>query len=55
MNRERREIWRIHQMLLATGLALLIAVPVYAQVPVDQYGNPVAPLVEGSSAESFDD
>ena len=55
MNRERREIWRVHQMLVAIGLASLIAVPAFAQVPVDEYGNPVAPLVEGATPESFDD
>ena len=55
MKSKRREMWRIQQMLLATGLALLIAVPAFAQVPVDEYGNPVAPLVEGATPESFDD
>ena len=55
MNRERRQSWRIHQMLVAIGLASLVAVPAFAQVPVDQYGNPVAPLVEGATPESFDD
>ena len=50
MNRERRENWR-----LGIGFALLIAVPAFAQVPVDQYGNPIAPVVEGATPESFDD
>jgi len=55
MNRERKYSWRIQQILVFLGLAMLATLPALAQVPVDEYGNPIAPLVEGATPESFDD
>ncbi len=53
MNREKIRL--IIQLLLYVGLATLTAAPVLAQVPVDEYGNPIAPLVDGAAVEEFDD
>ena len=53
MNRERIRL--IMQLLLYVALATFAALPVLAQVPVDENGNPIAPIVEGATIESFDD
>ncbi len=55
MNREPREIRLIIQLLLYLGLAMFAALPVLAQVPVDEDGNPIAPLVQGATVEELDD
>jgi len=55
MNRERKEIGIIYKLLFCIGLATIGSASAFAQVPVDEYGNPVAPLVEGATPESFDD
>ena len=53
MNRERIRL--IMQLLLYVALATFAALPVLAQVPVDENGNPIAPVVEGATIENFDD
>jgi len=53
MNRERIRL--IMQLLLYVALATFAALPVLAQVPVDENGNPIAPIVEGATIENFDD
>ena len=55
MNREPREIRLIIQMLLYVGLAMFAALPVLAQVPVDEDGNPIAPLLQGAAVEELVD
>ena len=55
MNREPREIRLIIQMLLYVGVAMFAALPVLAQVPVDEDGNPIAPLVQGAAVEELGD
>lgn len=44
MKTQARQVGPVLQVLLYLGLALLTAAPVLAQVPVDENGNPVAPL-----------
>ena len=53
MNREKIRL--ITQLLLYVGLATLAAAPVFAQVPVDEDGNPIAPLEAQAAVEDFDD
>ncbi len=53
MNRERIRL--IIQLLLYVGLATLAAAPVLAQVPVDEDGNPVAPLEQEATLGDYDD
>ncbi len=55
MTREIKEIRLVFQLLLYVGLAILTAAPVLAQVPVDENGNPIAPLEDGASLDSVDD
>jgi hypothetical protein len=43
------------QMLFYLGLATFAALPAYAQVPVDDDGNPIAALQEEATLEDFDD
>ncbi len=53
MNRERIRLTM--QLLLYVALATFAALPVLAQVPVDENGNPIAPIVDGATIENFDD
>jgi Protein of unknown function (DUF3300) len=53
MNRETNRL--IMQLLLYVALATFAALPVLAQVPVDENGNPIAPVVDGATIENFDD
>ena len=53
MNRERNRL--IIQVLLYVGLAVFAALPVLAQVPVDEDGNPIAPLEGQATLDDFDD
>jgi hypothetical protein len=53
MNRERTRL--ILQLLLYTGLATFAALPVLAQVPVDEDGNPIAPLEQEAALEDYED
>ncbi len=53
MNRQRIRL--IIQLLLYTGLATFAALPVLAQVPVDEDGNPIAPLEQQGTLEDYED
>ena len=53
MNRQRIRL--IMQLLLYTGLATFAALPVLAQVPVDEDGNPIAPLEQQATLEDYED
>ena len=53
MNRERTRL--ILQLLLYIGLATFAALPVLAQVPVDEDGNPIAPLEQEAALEDYED
>jgi len=55
MKREAKEIRLVFQVLLYVGLAMLTAAPVLAQVPVDENGNPIAPLQEDATLDSIED
>ena len=55
MKREAKEIRLVFQVLLYVGLAMLTAAPVLAQVPVDENGNPIAPLQEDATLDSNED
>ena len=55
MKREAKEIRLVFQVLLYVGLAMLTAAPVLAQVPVDENGNPIAPLQEDATLGSIED
>jgi hypothetical protein len=54
MNSERKKIRRIFQVMLYLGLGSMTAFPVHAQVPVDEYGDPIPPLVEGATIAEMD-
>ena len=43
------------QMLLAIGLAIFTALPVLAQVPVDEDGKPIAALENQATLGDYDD
>lgn len=51
MNRESRKIRFVFLAMAWAGLAALGAAPVLAQVPVDESGNPIAPLEGGTAGE----
>ena len=53
MNRDKVRL--MTQLMLYVGLAMLAATPVLAQVPVDEDGNPIAPLQDEAVLEDFDD
>ncbi len=53
MNRDKIRL--MTQLMLYVGLAMLAATPVLAQVPVDEDGNPIAPLQDEAVLEDFDD
>ena len=53
MNRGRTRL--ILQLLLYIGLATFAALPVLAQVPVDEDGNPIAPLEQEAALEDYED
>jgi hypothetical protein len=55
MKREAKEIRLVFQVLLYVGLAMLTAAPVLAQMPVDENGNPIAPLQEDATLDSIED
>ena len=55
MKRETKEIRLVFHVLLYVGLAMLTAAPVLAQVPVDENGNPIAPLQEDATLDSNED
>ena len=53
MNRDKIRL--MIQLLLTVGLVTFAAPPVLAQVPVDENGDPIAPIVAGATVEDFDD
>jgi hypothetical protein len=55
MKMEAKETRLIKWVLACLGLVLLLAQPALAQIPVDDNGDPIAPIVEGATPESFDD